>query len=429
MIDFITKNIYCYDIDPVALWICKARILFFFLQNFPDNPLPDLSINLNLGNSLINSTIRKNLFFDLVVSNPPYMCYGLRNSQNYTKDFKNYLRKRFSSAEYKLSLYPIFVERTLELLKKNGILGIITPDSYLLGRYYSKIRSYILKNSQILDISLLGFEPFDNVTLGRPTITFLRKNKQLIENIKFLARWIESCATMVEEEWDEHTNSISDILNDSLNRFYVFFSQEDESYVKNWLKKSIHSIQDIATIHTGVRSRVGKKGIISKSKNGKTWKRGIISGSQIKPFCLDYQNHWLNIDPSILWSGGFSDEIVEEPKIILRQTGYQITCCVDTEGYYHLNNCHSLSPKNKELNLYALAVVLNSPEFNRLYNILSIEKGRSLAQIDIEFLLRFPLMLVDKETEERLEEFYFEQNKRIISGLEHHEYSINDFLK
>ena len=427
--NFISNNIYCFDIDPMALWLCKVRMLFFFSFNFPKLSLPDLSSNLIQGNSLSNSTTKNNLLFDFLILNPPYMCYGLRNSQEYTEEYKKYLREKFYSAEYKLSLYPIFIERSLELLKNDGILGIITPDSYLIGRYYSKIRSFILDNSNILDITLLGFEPFKGVTLGRPTITFFKKNTQESRNNKFLARWIESYPSMIKKEWIEYTNSISDILGDKLNRFYIFFSQEDEKYVKKWLKESSYFIQDVATIHTGVRSRIGKKSIISKSKKGTSWKRGIISGSQVKPFYLDYQNHWLNVDPSILWSGGFSEEIVENPKIILRQTGYQVSCCVDIEGYYHLNNCHSLSPKNKSLNLYALAVVLNSPEFNRLYNILSIEKGRSLAQIDIEFLLKFPLIKVDKKTEEVLEEFYFEQNRRITSGLEPHEYSINDFLK
>ena len=427
--NFFSNNIYCCDIDPIALWLCKARMLFFFSHNFPKYPLPDLSTNLVLGNSLINLNIEKNNQFDLLVLNPPYMCYGLRNSQEYTKDFKKYLRERFFSAEYKLSLYPIFIERSLELLKNNGILGIITPDSFLLGRYYSKIRSYILRKSEILDVSLLGFEPFRGVTLGRPTITFLKKDKNGYKNKRFTARWIESYSSMIEEKWNEYTNKISDMLEDTLNRFYIFFSQEDENYVNNWIKESSHSIQDIATIHTGVRSRVGKKRIISKSKKGITWKMGIISGSQVKPFCLDYQNHWLNIDSSFLWSGGYNSEVVEKPKIILRQTGYKITCCVDTEGYYHLNNCHSLSPKSKDVNLFSLAVILNSPEFNKLYNILSVEKGRSLAQVDIEFLLKFPLIDINKETEERLEEFYMKQNKRMVVGLKSLDYSLNDFLE
>jgi len=63
----------------------------------------------------------------------------------------------------------------------------------------------------------------------------------------------------------------------------------------------------------------------------------------------------------------------------MRQTRDKIIACVDTNGYYHLNNIHSLSPKDETVDLYALAVALNSREFIRIYQILSMEKGRTFA--------------------------------------------------
>ncbi|MCG3256896.1 MAG: hypothetical protein KAU62_12450, partial [Candidatus Heimdallarchaeota archaeon] len=71
-----------------------------------------------------------------------------------------------------------------------------------------------------------------------------------------------------------------------------------------------------------------------------------------------------------------------------------------------------VSPKNEQTNLFALAVILNSPEFNRVYSILSMEKGRSLAQIDIDFLLKIPIPKLSTKEEKRLEEFYFKQNEK-----------------
>ena len=149
----------------------------------------------------------------------------------------------------------------------------------------------------------------------------------------------------------------------------------------------------------------------------------------MKPFFLNYQEDWINIDPSILWSGGFDKKIIENPKILIRQTGYQIVTCVDKEGYYHLNNCHSLSPKDKKLNLFALSVVLNSKEFTEVYQILSMEKGRALAQIDIEFLLKIKIPLLSTTQEKKLENFYFKQSEKVRNTKEIEEYLLYDHLR
>ncbi|OLS29812.1 MAG: Type IIS restriction enzyme Eco57I [Candidatus Heimdallarchaeota archaeon AB_125] len=443
---FLETNLYGFDIDPHALFISKLRILLFSSLYLPNFDLPNLENNFCLGNSLLNKRISlssdpafkpvsyfKNsdsAKFDVIVSNPPYMAYGLREAQKYHPEFKKYLRDRFSSAEYKLSLYPIFIERSLELLKENGTLGIITPDSHLLGRYYSKIRSYILANSEILDISLLDFEPFTGVTIGRPTITFLKKTTEVSPDFDglFIARWISSQQDFLDGIWDELGNEQQEFQSNEYNRFNLYFRIQDKEYVQGWINKCSLMMEDIVTVHTGVRSKIGQKKIISQQKESETWKRGIISGSQIKPFLLDYQNHWLNIDSSILWSGGFNPEIVEKPKIIMRQTGYNITAAVDTEGYYHLNNCHSVSPKDETTNLYALAAVLNSPEFNKIYGILSMEKGRALAQVDIEFLLKMHIPKLSVKTEKKLEELFFEQHELQQKNTKLQDYSLLDFL-
>lgn len=430
---FISTNIYGFDTEPISLWISKIRMYIYLSNKFHDFYPNSVKLNLYHTNALHNLKINKSKeiergFFDLIVLNPPYMNYGLRNAQKYDKEFRNFLRNRFFSAEYKLSLYPIFMERSIELLKDKGILGIITPDSHLLGRFYSKIRSYLLQNTNILDISLLGFEPFTGVTLGRPTITFLKKTN-IPPKRPFPTRWIPSFSSFVDEEWEEYLNSQNDFSNNFYNRFHLFFNSKDEKFVHEWNELSTQRVQDIATIHTGVRSKVGQKNIVSKSQESSTWRRGIISSSQIKPFFLDYQDHWINLDPSILWSGGFDKKVNENPKLIVRQTGYQVIASVDLEGYYHLNNCHSISPKKHNTNLFALATILNSTEFNRLYHILSIEKGRALAQIDIEFLLKIPILILEEEEEKKLEEFYLVKSKAAKKKESYVDFSLFELLE
>lgn len=448
-LSFLSNNIFAFDLDSFALFIQKMRILLFSSFFFPDFDLPDVDKNFCVGNSLLDDfslqkvsstpafkpieilTKGKSCKFDIIVSNPPYMSYGLRDAQKYHPEFKHYLRNRFFSAEYKLSLYPIFIERSLELLADNGILGIITPDSHLLGRYYSKLRTYLLENSDFLDISILGFEPFQGVTLGRPTITFLSKISKTVKdisNVLFPSRWISSLTSFTNGKWEEFLNSQASFSKNEYKRFQLYFNLQDKRYVEEWGQKAKIKLDDLITMHTGVRARIGQRNIVRKEKIGENWKKGLVSSSQIIPFHIEYQNDWINITPSNLWSGGFNENIVEQPKIILRQTGYKIISAVDNTGYYHLNNCHTISPKNQNLNLYALSTQLNSIEFNKVYNILSMEKGRALAQVDMDFLLERFIIDLSKSQEYLLEEFYFKQNQKIKDKKEIDKCSIFELL-
>ncbi len=413
------KNLYATEIDPLSLALCKLRILLFFSYFFPDISIQNKDITLEKKNIIVKE--QEEPFLDYILLNPPFMTYGLRNGQEYNEELKQYLRSHYFSAEYKLPLYTLFIERSIDLLNERGLLGIISPDSFLLGRYYSKIRKFILNNSQIKQISLLDYEAFDKVTLGRTAISFFEKKKNEKDNKKqeFYAYFFPSYNHFNKKDMKQgYKNSLSRkwLRKNKFCRFYLFFDEKEEKIVKNWFEEAEQKLAELVTIHTGVRSKIGQKKIICMEKIGPNWKKGLAKGKQVLPYGCIYKGHWLNIDRALLWSGGFNPEIVEKTKILLRQTGYRLIACVDTNNYYHLNNIHSLVPKKKNVDLYALAVILNSEEFNQVYQILSMERGRTFAQIDMDFLLELPIVELTNNQKERLREFYLKQKERREKG-------------
>ncbi|UJG44386.1 MAG: hypothetical protein K9W46_04200 [Candidatus Heimdallarchaeum endolithica] len=415
------KNLYATEIDPLSLALCKLRILLFFSYFFPDIPIQNKDITLEKKNILVKE--QEEPFLDYILLNPPFMTYGLRNGQEYNEELKQYLRSHYFSAEYKLPLYTLFIERSIDLLKEGGLLGIISPDSFLLGRYYSKIRKFILNNSQIKQISLLDYEAFDKVTLGRTAISFFEKKKNKKDNKKqeFYSYFFPSYNHFIRKDRKQgYKNNLSQtwLEKNEFCRFYMFFDEKEEKIVENWFGKAEQRLAELVTIHTGVRSKIGQKKIISTEKLGSNWKKGLIKGKQVLPYGCIYKGLWLNIDRTLLWSGGFNPEIVEKTKILLRQTGDRLIACVDTDNYYHLNNIHSLVPKKKNVDLYSLAVILNSEEFNQVYQILSMERGRTFAQIDMDFLLELPIIELTNNQKERLRKFYLKQKERREKGEE-----------
>jgi hypothetical protein len=81
--------------------------------------------------------------WNCIVGNPPY-----ENAKLIT-DSKSYFRRRFRTTYGAGDLYILFLELTLELLRPNGILGMITSNKYFIADYGIKIREILLQQ-QIL---------------------------------------------------------------------------------------------------------------------------------------------------------------------------------------------------------------------------------------------------------------------------------------
>jgi len=184
-------------------------------------------------------------------------------------------------------------------------------------------------------------------------------------------------------------------------RFRLFFSAEDEKFVKMCENGSV-PLKHFFEIHHGIRSKrgIGKTAISGKVQMNDTWKRGLISGNAVQPFSIGYQNNYIHINSELLYSGGFDPVHITQEKIILRRTGDRLIGAVDASGLYHTNTLLYLIP-NSDSNpkrsffpsLYALCAVLNSDIFNRYYRIISLKAHRTLPQVEIDMLKELPIKL------------------------------------
>lgn len=101
-----------------------------------------------VGNALAR---HKGLYesFDVVLCNPPYR-------KMKAPEVKNYIRSYADIVEGQPNLYGLFFKLSLNLCKPGGIAGLITPSSYLSGRDFSKLRSYLLVHAVNRQIDLVS---------------------------------------------------------------------------------------------------------------------------------------------------------------------------------------------------------------------------------------------------------------------------------
>ena len=116
---------------------------------------------------------KENNAFDIIVANPPYSVSGFKNTLKASKDsFELFDSLTDKSSEIEC----LFIERTKQLMKNNGVVGIVLPISILTnGGIYEKAREIILDNFNIKAIVSLGSGAF--MATGTKTIVlFLEKH-------------------------------------------------------------------------------------------------------------------------------------------------------------------------------------------------------------------------------------------------------------
>jgi len=329
--------------------------------------------------------------FDLVIANPPYVSYGLRGGQKMTTAEKETLRNAFpNSAEYKISLYALFMDKAIQIAKVNGgIQTYIVPDSFLLGRYFSKIRECILRLNEIQHILLLPYSVFD-ATVGFSVVYSFQRKQKINEQHNITARFAED--NEIIQQGAYRTFSYPQVYFKNLKhfRFRLFFDNKIMSLISK-IEDGTDELGQFMTGRTGVRALIGQKNIVSKEKKSKTWQKGLISGGQIIKYKISYDGDYINIDPKLLNKGGWDYDVINNPKLLLRQTGDSLTASIDYDGLYHLNNIHSFAPNTKELGMLYLMALINSKMFDFYYKTISLEANRVMAQTDIETLESLPI--------------------------------------
>lgn len=143
-------NIYGIDIQSYSIERCKILLNLLALS---EGECTDLELNLLCADTLDFKNDKWNHKFnnfDVIVGNPPYVC--VRNMDEKIKE-KTKLYEVCKSGS--TDLYIPFFQIAIEMLKKNGILGFITMNTFLKSLNARELRRYFLDKR--FDIQIVDF--------------------------------------------------------------------------------------------------------------------------------------------------------------------------------------------------------------------------------------------------------------------------------
>ena len=342
--------------------------------------------------------------FDCVIGNPPYKMLSRvtgMSADNSNNEDKVYLNENFiNSAEYKLSIYAIFSNKALSLLKQGGKFGYILPDSYILGFYFSKFRNYLINGFHVNQILLFMEDFWKKASVGLPSILIATKDdgKEM--------KCIEAKTTEDFKKGNVNSFVLSQDYYNVIprNKLRLFFSKFEKDILEK-IESNKQNLGDVVKIQVGVRSKIGQDKIVSSFQKNTLWKKGLIDGDEVLKYRINYKNNYIHINPIVLWAGGFDEDKIKSDKLIIRKTGDKIISTIDTKGYFHLDNLHFGVLVNKEYSLKYILGIINSDLFRFYYQKISLEKGRAMAQTDIDTLhsLKIPVLNNKNITNKKLE--------------------------
>ena len=304
----IEKNLFGLDIDKRAVQTTKLILKLKALEN---NCYEPLKFNIHSISDRLGSLEKDIIFkqkFDIVLSNPPYT-----DSSTYSKELKDKIFSLYP--DFKKNLYTCFIKRNYDFLKEEGLLGMITPQTFMFISSYQKTREFILNNMNIRLFVQFGLGGVFNDALvdtaayimeksklNHGTYIDLTKNKNKQEKLFYI--W--------KNKKFEYSRNVYHIDNNNFKKIPGF----PFAY---WMNKKLLNmfsnlqLKDLADVRQGIATGDNKRFLrynweVKKEEINKKW----IPYSKGGPYNMWYGNLW--------WVIAYD----EENKELLKRSGNKL---------------------------------------------------------------------------------------------------------
>jgi type I restriction-modification system DNA methylase subunit len=320
----LVNNIHGVDIDAQAVEVTKLSLLLKVLEEESgqlslglERVLPDLSRNIQCGNSLIGwdyfegqlvvdelERRRVNPFdwhsafphvfakggFDAVIGNPPYVFGRDWKALKISDNEKSYFRSTYSGSIYQLDMFSIFMELASRIIKLFGFVGLIVPNVWLTNIYSAIMRKLILNQSNNLIILKPSGNVFDKVSVNTIVYSYQKVNNPsdlfFIESSDNKYNQLPNKRTFQISEYMDGIKPISTSINNNFIDRVISNSKPLKFYAN--ITRGVHPYRiggfgkSAFGNHRQVQRDVDERPYNSKVK--KEGYRGFIYGKDLKRF-------------------------------------------------------------------------------------------------------------------------------------------------
>ncbi|MCX6148334.1 MAG: Eco57I restriction-modification methylase domain-containing protein [Candidatus Kapabacteria bacterium] len=347
---------------------------------------------------IMNPIINKNIGFDIVIGNPPWVSmkgkHGINeNKRNNLEELTN----KYDGNSYLPNLFEFFIKQSINLFRSKGLLTFIIPDRLGFNKNYSLLRKELLTKYKIKQVIYKWkFE-----TVIADTMTIILKNECFKEySFKIKSR--------PHFEFNEYSKT--KILHTELSELRGFENFDINKIVDKIKLKSNELIKFAqSTSGFGGRSKEITEHRMNPSQIEVT--KGKCINKYEKPKILYFEFK----DTNLTGRTRDKDKLSIIEKILLRKTANEITATYDNSGIYPEQSLYFIY--NFKINAKYILGILNSKLLNWYYLNRLVTNEDSTPQLKNYDLDAIPIMKVN-ETKEYIKSLIISLVDIILSNKE-----------
>ena len=409
------NNLYGVDINPESVEITKLSLWLKTAKN--NQTLATLDENIKCGNSIVaDPSVADNAFiweqefpdvfsqggFDIVVGNPPY-------GATVDKTQKDYCAQHYVTVSGGFDTYRVFFELGFNILKQNGYLGYITPNTYFDIKSGEKLREFLFANTLLKIVEI--YNVFPNAVV-EPLISVYQKKQGATEEFEIILIPRKTALTSTfladgisSKKKQEDLQKRDDLI------FNYKIDDQKEVLVKTIMERS-SKLSELFYVFNGAKPYEVGKGTppqtkeITKNKvyNGyvkidDSW-IPYMRGKRIQRFTTMWDGEYIKYGENL--AAPRNPDIFFREKIFIRQTGDTIIAQIDN-GNVANNTLHIIYSKDESIGNKYLLGLLNSTFMTWYYQTTHpLEVGKPMAEVKKNFVEDLPVVIGTEEQQSSL---------------------------
>jgi len=438
-------HIHGVDIDSQAVEVTKLSLLLKVLEGesgetitnqlrlFHERALPDLSGNIKCGNSLIGPDFykgrQKNLFdeeemlrvnafdwkaefpeilkgrdpgFDAVFGNPPYVIVAGDSSSQEVADYL----QQYAVAQYKMDLYHLFIQKGVDLLRKDGRFGYIVPNTWFTQQFTDQLRQYVLSHTAVTELVIFEHRVFSEADV-HTALVFLRKEVPAPRHLVGIKRpTTVADASAIAETAEEYVRQREWAQSDGFRMETRLVGQLGALIQR--LRQEYPSLMSVARASLGCQAynrtkhtpeQIERRVFHSKKKLSSEYLPELAGRDVARYVIHRVRGQWVKYGP---WLHDYrSMDWLTGPRILVREipgpAPNRIQACFTTKTYCNYKTILNVNPtESTGLSMLYLTGLLNSRLLSFVYPYTSNKMlAKSFPRISVGDLRRLPVRDID----------------------------------
>lgn len=380
------SSIYGIDLDPIAVQIAR----FNLLQEFK---FEDIALNVICGDTILEIATETTDSetdsylgeFEVIATNPPWGAIG---------DAKKNLPLQYKTVSGEM--FSLVIEKSLKMLKANGHLSLILPESVMKIAVHKDIRKILLKETKIQKIVEIG-RAFPGVM---SSVILLTTDKGLPRNNEIEIH-LEGCKGGFKVNQDKFLRNKDFLIEVNATPF-------DDQVLEYIYSQELEYLGANSEWALGVVTGNNKETITPTPKDGMV---PVYKGSDVIKFGFNKPKNFFYYRPETFQQVPSIDIFSRPSKLVYRFISSRLIFALDSEQRITVNSANLLIPNLKSMSMEVAVGFLNSKVFEYIY-----KKKFSTTKVLKNNLMQLPFPVLEPKIEAEIKKEIVKLTREKRSG-------------